>query len=82
MLTLAMIRGKFSGKISIPDSEAQLDYSMLREMGQNEKEKVYEELKTRLENMLPWNMMKNYHDMIQSQNEIMKMKPLPGFLIR
>ena len=82
MLTLAMIRGKFSGKISIPDSEAQLDYSMLREMGQTEKDKVYEELKTRLENMLPWNMLKNYNDLVQSQNEILKMKPLPGFFAR
>lgn len=83
MLTLAMIRGKFSGKISIPDAEAQLDYSMLREMGQNEKEKVYEELKTRLENMLPWTMMKNYQEMLQSQNEILKLKPLPGtFMVR
>ena len=82
MLTLAMIRGKFSGLIQIPDAQAQLDYAMLREMGQNEKEKVYEELKTRLENMLPWNMMKNYQDMIQSQNEIMKMKPMLGFYPR
>ena len=82
MMTLAIIRGTYSGVVKISDAELNMDYGMLREMGKDEKDKVYEELKTRLENMLPWNMMKNYADMMNSTREVMKMKPLGGFYVR
>lgn len=78
MITLALIRGTNSGKISIPDAEMQLDYQMFLELGKQEKEKVFEELKERLEAMLPWNIMKNYATMTSDLIDILKNKPL-GF---
>ena len=60
---LAKVRGYASGKISIFDSEMQLDYSMLKVEAQKERDDVFNELKERLESMLPWNQMKNQADM-------------------
>ena len=38
-ITLGVIRGTNSGKVSIPMAELQLDYQMLLELGKAEKEK-------------------------------------------
>ena len=73
---LAKVRGYASGKISIFDSEMQLDYSMLKEEAQKERDDVFNELKERLENLLPWNMLKNQADMSDSLANILKHKPL------
>ena len=78
---LAKVRGYASGKISIFDSEMQLDYSMLKEEAQKEKDDVFNELKERLENLLPWNMLKNQADMTDSLVNILKHKPL-GFYVK
>ena len=78
---LAKVRGYASGKISIFDSEMQLDYSMLKEEAQKEKDDVFNELKERLESMLPWNMLKNQADMTDSLVNILKHKPL-GFYVK
>lgn len=80
MITLGIIRGTNSGVIKIPDAEMQLDYNMLLDLGKQEKERVYTDLKERLEAMLPWNIMKNYADMTNSLLEIQKNKPL-GFWV-
>ena len=78
---LAKVRGYASGKISIFDSEMQLDYSMLKEEAQKERDDVFNELKERLENLLPWNMLKNQADMTDSLVNILKHKPL-GFYVK
>lgn len=74
-LTLALIRGYASGTVKIPDAEMQLDYQTLLDLGKNEKEAAFTELKDRLEAMLPWNLMKNYSDMNASMMENLKLKP-------
>ena len=74
-----IIRGTYSGVVKIPDAEMTMDYAMFRDIGQKERDAVYEELKTRLENMLPWNMVKNQADLMQNTMEILKTKPLGGF---
>ena len=79
MITLSIIRGTYSGVVKIPDAEMTMDYAMFRDIGQKERDTVYEELKTRLENMLPWNMVKNQADLMQNTMEILKTKPLGGF---
>lgn len=78
---LAKVRGYASGKISIFDSEMQLDYSMLKEEAQKERDDVFNELKERLESMLPWNQMKNQADMADSLLNLLKHKPL-GFYVK
>ena len=80
-MTIALIRGYASGKISIPSAEMTLDYAQLMDIGKTEKEKVFNELKERLESMLPWNMMKKYEEMTDSLNNILKHNPLGMFAI-
>lgn len=77
---LAKVRGYASGKISIYDAEMQLDYSMLKEEAQKERDDVLNELKERLEAMLPWNMIKNQAAMTNDLVDILKHKPLGLFV--
>ncbi len=79
MITLGIIRGTNSGVIKIADAEMQMDYNMLLDLGKTEKERVFNELKERLEAMLPWNQMKNYEEMSESLINILNKKPLGGF---
>lgn len=80
MITLGMIRGTFSGKVSIPRAELSMDYSMFLELGKAEKEKTLEKLDKRLEEMLPWNVMEQQAKMTNSLNEVLKAKPLPFYV--
>jgi hypothetical protein len=54
---IAMVRGKFSGVLKIPDAEIIMDYKMLEQMGEKEREDVIKELKERLDDMDPNKMM-------------------------
>lgn len=81
MITLGMIRGTYSGKVSIPMAELQLDYNMLIENGKQEKQRVYESLDKRLEAMLPWNLLKNQSDMTDSLLKVQQQTPL-GLYVR
>lgn len=81
MITLGIIRGTNSGVIKIADAEMQMDYNMLLDLGKTEKERVLNELKERLEAMLPWNQMKNYEEMSESLLNILNKKPLGGFYV-
>ena len=80
-MTISLIRGYASGIIKIPNAEMQLDYSQLMDIGKTEKERVFSELKERLEAMLPWNVMKHYEEMTDSLNNILKHKPLGLYVI-
>lgn len=79
--TLGYIRGTFSGEVKIPDAELKMDYNIFLSDGKDEEEKIFTDLKERLEAMLPWNQMENYAKMVQSQIEILKNKPL-GLMVR
>ena len=83
MITLGLIRGYASGVVKIPEAEMTLDYSMLLDQGKQEKEAVLNELKERLDRMLPWNLMKNQADMNDSLLKVLQMKPMPfNFIVR
>lgn len=79
--TLGMIRGKFSGRISIMEAEANLDYMMLINQGQKEYDAAMEELTKRLERMSPYEIMKKNAELSQNMAEILKQKPLGMFTI-
>ena len=83
-ITLGIIRGTYSGAVKIPEAEMQMDYNMLLDLGKQDKERVLNELKERLERMLPWSQMKNQADMTESLMNVLKMKPMPysGIMIR
>lgn len=81
MITLGIIRGTNSGAVKIPNAELQLDYNMLLDLGKTDKERIYGELKERLEAMLPWNVMKNNADTLDGLMNILNKKPLGLYII-
>ena len=74
--TLAMIRGKWSGKLSIMDAEANLDYNMLFNQADKEYEATMKSLVERLERMSPNELMKRQAELAESMEKILKGKPL------
>jgi hypothetical protein len=80
-ILIGNIRGYASGKISIPNSEMNLDYSILLEQGKSDKERVFTDLKERLDRMLPYNLMEKQKTMTEQLIGILKYKPL-GFYVR
>ena len=67
--TLARVRGKWSGKLSIMDAEAVLDYTMLNTQG----EKEYADT---MERMSPSEILKKQAEIADSMEKILKGKPL------
>lgn len=74
--TLGMVRGKWSGKLSIMDAEANLDYNMLFNQGDKEYEDTMKALTERLEQMMPNEVLKKQAEIADSIEKIMKGKPL------
>ena len=64
--TLGIIRGKFSGKVNIPQAEMTMDYQMLIQQGKDEYDKTMETLNKRLERLRPVNVMKEQAEMLDS----------------
>lgn len=79
--TLGIIRGTFSGKVSIPQAEMSMDYQMLLTQGEQEWEKTMEKLDQRLERMAPGAMIDLQLKIAQGINEINKYIPLGIYVI-
>lgn len=80
-ITLGLIRGKFSGKVSIPQAEMNMDYQMLIQQGEKEWDKVMENLEKRLERMRPSNVLEEQAKIIEKNMEIQKRTPLGIYVI-
>lgn len=74
--TLGLVRGKFSGKISIMDAEANLDYNMLLTQGAEEYKDTMDLLDKRLERMSPTAILQKQAELMDSMAKIMANKPL------
>jgi hypothetical protein len=74
--TIGNIRGTFSGKVHIPQAELQMDYQMLINQGQQEYQKVMDNLEKRLERLNPAAVLENQAKIIQQNLEIQKATPL------
>lgn len=74
--TLAFTRGKFSGKISIMDAEANLDYNMLLNAAKEEYNDAMKSLTERLERMTPYEQMKKQAELTENMKTIMGAKPM------
>lgn len=81
MITIGMVRGYASGTIKIPEAEMTLDYNMLITHGKELKDTTFNDLKERLQKMLPWEIMKNYADMSESLNKVLQYKPLGMYVM-
>ena len=64
--TLGLIRGKYSGKVNIPQAEMTMDYQTLIQQGKDEYRETMETLNKMLERLRPVNMLKEQADMLQS----------------
>ena len=80
-ITLGLIRGKFSGKVSIPEAEMMMDYNMLITQGNDEYKSVMDRLDKRLERLRPVNVMKENAELAQQMLEIQKHTPLGIYVI-
>ena len=78
---LGLIRGKFSGKVNIPQAEATMDYQMLMQQGKDEFKEAKDNLIKRLERLRPVNMMKEHADLVESTSNILKQTPLGIYVI-
>lgn len=79
--TLGLIRGKYSGKVNIPQAEMTMDYQMLTQQGKEEWDTAMKSLEDRLQRMRPSTLMKEQAELIQSTLEIQKHTPLPIMVI-
>lgn len=73
---LAQVRGKFSGKLGIMESEAVLDYQMLNTQAEKEYDTVMKELDERLQRMSPYEQMKKQGELVDSTLKVLSGKPL------
>lgn len=79
--TLGNIRGKFSGKVHLPQAEAQMDYQMLLTQGQREYEQVMQTLEKRLEKLTPEYLAERNAKIVEQTLIQQKGTPLPIFMI-
>ena len=79
--TLGLERGKFSGKVNIPQAEMSMDYQMLLQQGKDEYNAAMESLMKRLERMRPANMMEEQAKLLENHNKIQSYTPLGIYVI-
>lgn len=79
--TIGLIKGHFSGEVSIPMAEAKIDYQMYLNLGREEEEKTMKALEERLREMDPTEVMKRQAELVQSMLEAKKGIPLEWYLI-
>jgi hypothetical protein len=79
-ILLAMIRGKFSGVLSIKDAEMTMDYKMFEVQGLKEKEDTIKELRERLSKLTEDAMLKKAADRSENLKNALKNRPLGWFM--
>lgn len=79
--TLGLIRGTYSGNISMISNNLTLDYNMFINLGQREKENAMKSLDERLQRMNPYEVMKKQAELVQSMIQAKKGTPLPIMVI-
>ena len=79
--TLGLIRGKFSGKVNIPQAEMTMDYQMLIQQGKEEYDAAMDALMKRLERMRPSNMIEEQAKLMENNNKIQSYVPLGIYVI-
>lgn len=79
---LGNVFGRFSGKIKIPQAEAEVNWQIYHDAGKAERERVLGILKERYEALLPWTQAENHQKMIMANLEIQKTKPMINIYVR
>ena len=79
--TLGLIRGKYSGKVNIPQAEMQMDYQMLIQQGEKEWEAAMKDLTERLGRMRPSAYLEEQAKLIDNMKKIQESTPLTWLVI-
>jgi len=79
--TLGRVRGKFSGKIGLPDSEGLLDYETLLSEGNEEKKEILARLDARLLRLSSTNQMERTANEAENLNKQLKYNPGKGIWV-
>ena len=79
--TLGRVRGKYSGSLKVPESELTMDYTSLLDEGKAEQEKLFEELKERLERLSNKEQLERKASESESLNKSLSYRPLGIFII-
>ena len=79
--TLALIRGKYSGKVSIPQAEMVMDYNILAQQGKDEYNETMKNLRERLERMRPDKLLEMQANIVENNLKIQQKTPLGIYVI-
>lgn len=79
--TLGLIRGKFSGKVNIPQAEMTMDYQMLIQQGKDEWDATMKSLEERLQRMRPSTLLEEQAKIMENTLNIQKHIPLQIYTI-
>lgn len=79
--TLGFVRGKYSGKVSIPQAEMTMDYQMFITMAKEEREAAMKSLDERLQRMRPSYYLEEQAKIANQMQEIQKHVPLGIYVI-
>lgn len=79
--TLGLIRGKYNGKVNIPQAEMTMDYQMLIQQGKEEYDSTMDALRKRLERMRPANLMEEQAKLMENNIKIQSYTPLGIYVI-
>lgn len=75
LMTLAMIRGMYSGELKVPNAELTMDYDMLISRGNQLREDTINDLKEQLDKLLPKNQLEDRANEAESLNTILRYVP-------
>lgn len=79
--TLGLIRGKFSGKVSIPQAEMTMDYQMLIQQAEKEREMTMKALEERLQRLRPSYYLEEQAKIAENMLKIQQHTPLGIYVI-
>ena len=79
--TLGLIRGKYNGKVNIPQAEMTMDYQMLIQQGKEEYDEAMKSLDERLDRMRPDKLMEMQASIADNNLKILQQTPLGMYAI-
>jgi hypothetical protein len=74
--TLGRVRGKFGGSLGVTDAEVTMDYDSLLSESKDDKDKLWERLKERLERLQPDKMLERKANEAEQLNKSLQFRPL------
>ena len=74
--TLGRVRGKFGGSLGVTDAEVTMDYDSLLSEAKDDKDKLWERLKERLERLQPDKMLERKANEAEQLNKSLQFRPL------